>query len=547
MRPMPRPVPRLAALAALALAAAPAGCGSGPPADLPFADVGSISAPSGAGSFRFGVATAATQIEDMDPNTDWYLWTQPKADGGLGNATFVGDASDGYTMALDDVQLLKDLHVDVYRFSIEWARVEPVRGQYDEAALQHYSDLLDALVAAGIRPVVSIHHFSNPVWVDDPRDPSCTNGPSSTNMCGLGNPTGGPMIVQAMADYAKLLAQRFGDRVDEWGTVNEPVNYLLAAYGIGYFPPGKNYVFSDLLGKFVPVVRDYLAGHAAMYAALKQYDTIDADGDGVAASVGLTLSVADWVPSKNNLVSDDPVDVAARDEVVYVYHHLVPDALTQGGLDTNLDGTIDEPHPEWANTIDWLGIQYYFRTGVTGHRGLVPVLDLTPCFGGFDVGSCIPPTDPTYCVPTMGYESYMPGLYDVLKDLGGRYPSLPLVVSEGGIATTVGARRAENVVRTLEQIDRARKDGVDVRGYYHWSLYDNFEWAEGYAPRFGLYTVDSNSYARTPTEGATVFGQIAQDRVLTSAEREQYGGDGPMTPEPGVPADATTMCNALTP
>jgi beta-glucosidase len=106
-----------------------------------------------------------------------------------------------------------------------------------------------------------------------------------------------------------------------------------------------------------------------------------------------------------------------------------------------------------------------------------------------------------------------------------------MIVTESGLATRVGRRRAEHVVRSLEQIQRARDEGVDVRGYYHWSLTDNFEWAEGFGPRFGLYTVDYDSYARTPTEGATVLGEIAGARSLSSEQRAELGGLGPMTPE----------------
>src|SRR4029078_8052071 len=102
-----------------------------------------------------------TQIEDHDDATDWFAWTKPQADGGLGNgAAFVGDAVDGYTMAVSDIDMCKALHVDSYRFSIEWARVEPSRGNFDEAALQHYDDLINALVAAGLKRVVHTHHFS---------------------------------------------------------------------------------------------------------------------------------------------------------------------------------------------------------------------------------------------------------------------------------------------------------------------------------------------------------------------------------------------------
>jgi beta-glucosidase len=493
---------------------------------------GSSSAASGKNGFRFGASSAATQIEDMNTNTDWYKWTDPKQLNPSNARVFVGDAVKGYTMAIEDVKLLQALHVDSYRFSIEWARVEPQKGVIDETAMQHYSDLLDALKAAGIRPNVTIHHFSNPVWVDDPADHACTNGPSPTNLCGLDHPTGGPMVVQAMADHATLLAQRFGDRVDDWATLNEPVNYVLASYGAGMFPPGKSDLFTDPTGKFVTAIRNYIAAHAAMYKAIKAADTIDADGDGVAASVGFTKEAAEWVASRGGASSTAMIDVSARDRIEWLYQYMFVEAIRQGGLDSKLSGTIDEPHPEWKGTLDWLGVQYYFRAGVTGSPAIFPPpISATPCYSGIGGSACIPPLDPTYYVPVMQYEHDPAGLYAVLTDFAKRWPGLPLIVTESGIATQVGARRAEVVVRALEQIDRARRDGADVRGYYHWSIFDNFEWALGFVPRFGLYTVDYTTYARTPTEGATVFGQIAQSRKLTTMLRTMYGGSGPLTPE----------------
>ncbi len=508
-----------------------------PTADIAFGPFGSSSATSGKGSFRFGASSAATQIEDMNTSTDWYKWTDPKQ---MAIGPFVGDASDGYTMALEDVKLLSDLHLDSYRFSIEWARVEPQQGMIDEAALQHYSDLLDALKAAGIRPNVTLHHFSNPVWVDDPADPNCTNGPSPQNLCGLDHPTGGPMVVQAMAAHAKLLAQRFGDRVDDWATLNEPINYLLAGYGAKKYPPGK-FDLDDILGKFMAALRNYIAAHAAMYDAIKAADTIDADGDGVAASVGFTKEAAEWVAASGGAISTDATDVAARDRLLWVYQYLFVEAIRQGGLDNMLTGTLNEPHPEWKGKLDWLGVQYYFRAGVTGGSPIIPVVNCTPCYTGFGDGTaCIPPLDPTYEVPLMGYEHDPAGLYTVLSDFSQRWPDLPLIVTESGIATTVGARRAEVLVRALEQIDKARQGGADVRGYYHWSIYDNFEWALGFVPRFGLYTVDYSTFARTPTEGATAYGTIAAGRTLTTALRKQYGGSGPLTVEPVIDAGAGT-------
>ena len=512
-----------------------------PPAPISYAQPGSLSAASGKGSFQFGAASAATQIEDQNENTDWWIYTAPEAQGGLAKGEFVGDASMGYSKAIEDVAIIKELGLDSYRFSIEWARIEPERDLIDEAALAHYSDFIDALLSEGIEPVVTIHHFSNPVWVDDPRDLDCVNGPTDTNLCGFDHPEGSLEIIEEFREHAALLAERFGDRVDSWGTMNEPVNYLLAGYGAGYFPPGKRYLLSEenLLGKFVPVVRTYLRMHAAAYGALDELDTVDADGDGDAASIGLTLSVGVWKPARNNAPSEDPADVEGARRVEYVYHHLFVDAVRQGKFDPDLDGTLDEELPEIGGTIEWLGVQYYFRTGVTAQNGLIPVLGVTPCFGFFDFGSCLPPVDATHCVPTMKYEYYEPGIYEVLRDFSGRWPDLPMVVSESGIATELGTRRAEHVVRSLEQIQRAIDEGSDVRGYFHWSLYDNFEWAEGYHPRFGLYTVDYTTYARSPTEGATVLAEIAKARELTSEQRQTYGGTGPMTPEPGYEAGPT--------
>ena len=469
----------------IAACASGLGCGTDAPQLKPglnFGPPGPIATMTGRGSFAFGVATAATQIEDQNPHTDWWLWTAPKP-AGLANGEHVGNAVRGFTHAIDDVSLITSLGLDVYRFSVEWARVEPARDAVDEAALSHYSNLLDALVSANVRPMITVHHFSNPVWVDDPRDPGCSAGPTDSNLCGWDHPEGGPATIDELAEHAATLARRFGDRVDDWATINEPINYFVASYGAGVFPPGKRLLLSAP-DAFVQVIRNVAIAHTAVYQAIKANDTVDADGDGHAAHVGMTLSIARWAPARDNLPSDNPEDVEATNRVAYVYHFLIPEALQRGAFDPALDQSFSEPHPEWAGTLDWLGLQYYFRAGVTGQVKILPLVDATICFSGLDQGACLAPDDPTHFVPSMDYEFWAPGLYDLLGEFSRRFPDLPLTVTESGIATESGRRRAEHIVRSLQQIHRAIEDGMDIRGYYHWSLMDNFEWAEGYEPRF---------------------------------------------------------------
>ena len=494
------------------------------PTPITFPATGAISGEEGAGSFTFGAATAAAQIEEGNVHSDWWFWTAPEEEGGLGNGTFVGDAVEGYTRQVDDVALITETQLDAYRFNVNWARIEPTRDEYDVAALEHYDDVLDALLAAGIKPMITIHHFSSPVWIDDPRRRSidCPDGPSDTDLCGWHGPASDE-VADELVELTAMLAARWSDKVDEWCTLNEPINYILASHGLEVFPPGRNLLLAGF-DRLVDTYRAYLGAHAAMYDAIKAADET--------AHVGLSLNVVQWMPTDNGLASDHPRDVGGADALRYVYHYLFPDSLLNGTFDSDLDGEPDEEHEDWRGRLDWLGVQYYSRTGVTGTPGLIPRLMVTPCFGGFDLGSCFVGYEPTHWIPEMHYEWWEPGLYIILKDFGARWPDLPLTVTESGVATNEGTRRAEHIVRTLEWLWQARSEGVDIRGYYHWSLIDNFEWAEGYLPRFGLYSVDRETFARTPTEGATLLGAIAGERTLTTAQRETYGGLGPLTPEP---------------
>ena len=513
--------------------------------NIVFGELGALSTKGGRGSFRFGAATAATQIEDQNEHTDWHFWSLPVEEGGMGQGkAHVGDAVRSATLSARDIEIMKEMGLDAYRFSVEWSKIEPERDQINEAELERYSDFIDALLEAGIRPMITLHHFSNPIWVGalGGDAPCAEEGPNDENLCGWDHPEGSALILEEFREHVALLAERFGDRVDDWCTINEPVNYIIASYGAGVFPPGRAYIPAGLGGvgseafqKLIGVFRNFLKAHVIAYDAIKEHDQIDADGDGVSSEVGFSLNLIEWDPVRNGLKSSDPEDLAAAERAERIYNHLFPSSILDGSFDADFDGEPDEDYPEWKGKLDWLGVQYYMRNGVTAESALlIPGLDAMICFQGFEIfGACLDVQEPTKWIPTMSYEFYEVGMFNIIRDFSERYPDLPMVVTEAGIATTNGVRRAENIVRILEQVALAVEEGSDVRGYYHWSLTDNFEWAEGYDPQFGLYSVDRSSpdYERTPTEGAIVYGEIIKERTITREQRETYGGTGPMTPE----------------
>ena len=503
------------------------------PADIHFGEVGALSGDNGKNSFRFGASTAATQIEDGNINTDWYYWTLPTNEGGAGEGIFIADAVQGYRKAIDDVQLMRAMNLDAYRFSMSWSRIEPQRDVIVESELEHYDAFLQELHNQGIQPMVTVHHFSNPIWTYNFLEGCPETGWTDENLCGWADDEGVEQILEEIAEHGALLATRYGDKVDEWCTVNEPVNYLLASYGMGVFPPGESNLFGNF-ERLTKAMRNIIRAHVVLYDAIKANDTIDADGDGVAAHVGLSLSIADWVAVRDGELSDNPEDIAAAQRTRYIYHQLFPNSILEGKFDADLDQVAEEEYPDWTGKLDWMGLQYYFRAGVTGKVALIPGIDGMICLNGFEAlsgGACLNIPDESKWVPSMGYEFYEEGFGNLLMEYSQQYPNLPFVVTESGIATNVGERRAENIVRSLEQIALAQEQGADIRGYYHWSLTDNFEWAEGYEPRFGLYQVDHQTYDRSATLGATVLGEIAKEKMVTGSHRQLYGGTGPMTAE----------------
>lgn len=491
--------------------------------------------------FRFGASTSAHQVEGGQKN-NWTLWETLEYSSGF-VADSSGDASDQYNRFEEDMDLVQWMGLDVYRFSIEWSRIEPERGVYDQDEIAHYLEVLKAMEQRGIKPSVTLHHFTEPRWFTDlsklsqpVNDSFCPDGPSDTDFCFWSNPDA-PAV---FGEFCGLMAKEYGAYVDEWMTFNELSGYWIQSTIMGDFPPGLTASTQDEIDQVaLPVLKGLLGAHAACYKAIHENDKTDADGDGQAARVGLTTGTGAVYPADKN----NPDDVAAAAQGKSLATFLVFDAVIDGMLDADFDGTPEEAHDDWKGTMDIIGLQYYASTVVVGLQ-IHPLLLGVPCTNVEDevlmalqiAAGCPPPPTPDFPMgpeppgETWGRQHDPDGLLQVLGDLNDRFGDMPIVITEHGYADN-DYKRAGALVRHLERCHEAIESGIPLEGYYHWSLLDNFEWGHGFAIRFGLFHVDYETQKRTPTVAAEVYKQIAEPRGISEEILEQWGGSGALPAE----------------
>lgn len=490
-------------------------------AQIDTADVDGLLFPQ---DFVFGAATAAHQIEGGNTNNNWYQFETLDRYAGQ-TAEPSGEAVNSWELWQTDNQLVEDTHLQSYRFSVEWSRIMPQRGVFDEDAIAHYRAIIEDLNDRGIDAFVTLHHFTDPIWVQDLDDPGCEDGPSDTNLCGWTNPA----VIDSFVEFAERMADEYGDLVDGWTTFNEPntvtnIGYFLAIHAPGN-PDGGLVVPTDqrFTERVAPVARAFTEAHVRAYDAIKAHDTIDADGDGNPAVVGWTVSTQYMVPAD----PDNARHVAAVERYREFLNYLYVDAVAEGVWDPDFDGEADEEHPEWVGKQDFIGVQYYSRVFVLNFGG--EILNFAPCFDVLaDLFSSCPEIDENN--QSAFNEIYPEGLYEVLAEFAERFPGVPLPVTENGAAANNGERKAQIMVRHLAQVHRAIEAGLPVTSYYAWSLTDNFEWAEGFEARFGLYEVDFDTYERTPTAAQQVLADVAGSRVLSDILLDEYQ-DGPLIPD----------------
>jgi beta-glucosidase len=404
--------------------------------------------------FLWGTATAAHQVEGGNIASDLWLMEWMK------DSLFAepsGDGCDHYHRYAEDIALLKWLGFGAYRFSIEWARIEPEEGFFSSAALDHYRRMIAACRAANVIPIVTFHHFTAPLWFT--RDGGWED----------------PKSVDRFARYCARAGRALGDLIAYACTINEAniplmVTMMREAVGIAGGGGKRDRALAEAArlcggepGRFAPFLSGN--GHAAtpnlLAAHRKGYETLKPL---VSGPVGMTIALNDFQAQEGG--------EALRDVA---------------------DGLINGQFLESVRGDDFVGVQTYTRA-IFGPHGVLPSAD-------------------TAERTQMGYEFYPEALEHTIR-YAARVSGCPVIVTENGIGTEDDSRRIEYTRRALEGVLRAIRDGIDVRGYIHWSMLDNYEWLEGYRPKFGLVEVDRATQARKPKPSAYWLGDIAKRNAL---------------------------------
>jgi beta-glucosidase len=435
--------------------------------------------------FLWGAATASYQIEGspLADGAGASIWHRFSHTPGTTHNGDTGDvACDHYRRWHEDVALMREMGLKAYRFSISWARVLPEgKGAVNPAGLDFYDRLVDALLEAGIQPMITLYHWDLPGALQD--------------LGGWANRE----IVNWFGDYTQVVAQRLGDRVRLWATLNEPWVFTFLGYVHGYHAPG---------------MRDLWAGLRAVHHALL------AHGESVArmrsllpepAQVGIVLNLAPQHPATHS-----EQDKAAAQRVHTMNNALFLEPLVKGTYPALAQQMVAFAWPKIqsgdmeriAQPLDFIGVNYYSR-GIMKHADQ-----------GYLRAEGVGKEGALYT--DMGWEVYPDGLYEILQWVHSEAPQLNLYVTENGAAFRDGlqddrvadGQRLEYLRQHFMQAHRAIRDGVPLKGYFVWSLMDNFEWAYGYSKRFGIVYVDYATQRRIWKDSARWYQQVIAQNSL---------------------------------
>ncbi len=404
--------------------------------------------------FLWGVATSAFQLEGS-PYADWASW-----DSVLKSRP---DVTNHYTLYREDLNLLKELGVNAYRFSLEWSRIQPEESQWDEKSITRYQDIINILLENSIEPMVTLHHFTHPLWFIK------------------GYPWHEDASVEKFLRYVEKITETIKG-VKYWITFNEPYVLLLGGYLEGCMPPG----IKDA-SLAIRALKNILSCHG------RAYDIIHSRIPD--AMVSIAHNMAALTPWRRW----NPLDRLLSKIAKYFYNHSIIDAFITGRLSIKFPfKKVKEIEVQIKDKLDFFGVNYYTRV----HIRFNPFKKMCVELRHRDIDG--------YGLTDLGWEIHPQGLAKVL-----RYASrlnVPLIITENGIATHDNQKKIRFMKRHIDVLEKCIKEGIDVRGYFYWSLIDNYEWLQGLDARFGLYRVDFDTMERKPTCAAAYYSYIIKSR-----------------------------------
>lgn len=429
--------------------------------------------------FLWGTATAAHQVEGGNHLNDWWAWEQ--VPGHIKNGDKSDPACDHYRRFEADFDLLRSLDQNAHRFSLEWSRIEPRPGEFSGSAIQHYAEVLQALRARGMEPVVTLHHFTNPSWI------AAAGGWEA------------PETAERFAMFVDRVMSELGSLAKNWVTINEPTVIAYQGYVRGEWPPGKRGGLDAAARVLVALMR----GHWLAYERIKSRHP--------EAQVGLAHHLRIFDPARRFA----PLDRAVSAAFGRVFNQTILKTLRRGQLVFPLTRGHRASGP--APSQDFIGLNYYTRELVKFNRHY-----RSEMFGERVLPKNAPRSD-------VNWGLYPQGLYRILRSLTTE--RLPILVTENGIADHADARRPEYLLTHVDAMRRAIDAGVPVRGYFHWTSFDNFEWAEGYSAKFGLIACDPSTQERRLRPSARLYAEICRLNALPISVELP-----PAPPDSGQPA-----------
>ena len=419
--------------------------------------------------FLWGTATAAHQVEGNNTNNNWWAWEQQ-----------VGHILDGQKSGLacdwwggrwkEDLDRAAETGQNAHRFSIEWSRIQPTPDQWDESALERYRGMLRGMHERGLMPMVTLHHFSNPIWLEEQGGWENDATPAK------------------FGAFVRKAVEALKEYVSYWVTINEPNVYAYAAFSAGQFPPGKK----DISLAFKVMV-NLVRGHAHAYRIIHELQP--------EARVGLSMNYRSFFPATNSILDKFVAGTQSA-----FFNDLFPLAAK--------DGKVRLPFrtvniPEAARTQDFLGVNYYSRDKVS-----FDITRVAELFGRMQY------TKDADLSPTGFIANEPDGFHEALK--WGLQFNVPMIVTENGVEDHEDKLRPRYIAQHIQQMWRAVNFNWPVKGYFHWSLVDNFEWERGWTQRFGLWGLDLETQTRIRRRSVDLYADICRQNGLSSEMVERY-------------------------